>query len=224
MNRRVKDWLLVPDEQMRRRDRVVLGAFRAVLAGLLVKVPALLVLPFLLGTAAREGDLGDVGVMALLVLGLLAPVYLLPYAIYQTGGLRIDADRDVLVVYTLWRRLEVDLAKLDRVTAWASTGQGAWGRISGPGTGSVWLSWTFFGGATSDRVRALLMTLAQRPGVRVNDAARFALDLPDAPSGVRAVLQWSRDFGVILVFGMTIALLAIGYGQILFGTPPWELP
>ena len=200
----------------------MLVTVRVVLATALVGSVLMLPLPFLVGTSLREGAVGNVGITALVILFSVVPLWLWPYAMWQTGTVRLDGN--VLTAYTLRNRRVLDLSRVSHVKVWSLDARGIWAKLSGPGLPPVWLNWSGFGGSTSDRLRDVVREVAAREGVTTNPAARDVFELADRPSGWANLLRWVRDLAIVGGYGVVMAAALIAYVNMLFGFAPWTGP
>jgi hypothetical protein len=216
----MRDWLLVADPELRTRDRFILAALRVVLGSAVLVSAVVAVLPWLVGPSHRE-HLGDIGVWGLIVLCFVLPLWLTPYAIWQSGTVKVDAD--VLIAYTLRDRREIDLSKIRRVRTRVLDGRGAraiWAELSGPGVPSIWLNWNEFGLETSDRLENLVRDVASRPGVQSTALAKAALKLPGATARGTRLLVWLGGIAWPVLFGLGVAALIVAYVYVAVETSP----
>ena len=182
----------------------------------------LLALPFRAAESARQGSLGDVGVGALILLLSVLPLWLLPYAVWQTGALRVDGA--VLTAYTLRDRRVFDLQRVQRVRVWTLGAGAHWVKLSGEGIPTVWLNWSSLGFGTSERVQTLVRGVVTRRGVFTNPSARELFELPEAPHGWASLARWAHDLSGVVTYGLLMAAAVITYVNALFGFAPWTVP
>jgi hypothetical protein len=181
----------------------------------------LAVLPFFVSAKAVDDWAAVDGGLALFALMITLPLWIAPYAIWSKRTASVDDE--ILSIYTLAFRRDVDLRQVDRV--WTRTFTGRSGTVvtaglSGAAIPSAWLSWE--AAAREDHPMYLITReAAARDGVYVSARARAALDLPEAPSAATQIAYWLQGASWFLAYVLIATAAIIAYVNVLSGLPPW---